>query len=283
MVSKEMKVCTVVRVVVGAAVPWLLGDGIGRGDTMIEDMTGTTGAELEGETDGTATAELLEDGTAAPLKLTGSGMIVSVTGVTPADETGVIVVVSVPIVNERENVGTMEMLELEAGGGCTASLEEASESGAAVLLLLKLGGAEVGTTWVPPIADVDVEAAFASDVLEDAADWDTGCVMVETKVDRIVEIEVVVCVYVVPEMVIVAVTGQIVVVWYMMSVVMISEATGAGELEGGVAVTEVDGDTALASAELEIATGEELKAVVDRTCEMVETKVARTVETVVVV
>jgi len=85
----EMRVCVVVKIVVGAAAPWLLGDGIGRGETMTEEITG-------------ATAEPVEIGTAAPLELTGSGMIVSVTGVTPADKTGVTVVVSVPIVNDRE-------------------------------------------------------------------------------------------------------------------------------------------------------------------------------------
>ena len=39
--------------------------------------------------------------------------------------------------------------------------------------------------------------------------------------------------YVVPEIVIVAVTGQIVVVWYTMSVVTISEPASATELEAG--------------------------------------------------
>ncbi|MCJ1322810.1 hypothetical protein MMC15_008160 [Xylographa vitiligo] len=185
-VWKETNVCVVVNMVVGATVPWLLGDGIGKGDTMTEDMTGTTGAELEGEVGGVATTGLLDAGTAALLELTGSGMIVSVIGVTPADETGVTVVVSVPIVNDRENVGTGEMLGEEAGG--------------------EAGGAADG-------AVLDVEAALASAVLEGAAGGDTGCVMVETKVDKMVEIEVVVCVYVVPEMVIVAVIGQMVVVW----------------------------------------------------------------------
>ncbi|MCJ1416313.1 hypothetical protein MMC32_002648 [Xylographa parallela] len=181
---------------VGPAVSWLPGDGIGRGDTMMEDMTGTTGPELEGEIGGGATAEVLEVGTAAPLELTGSGMIVSVMGVTPADETGVTVVVSVPIVNDRETVEMAEMLKLEAGGKAggagVALLEEAPDSGAAVLLLLKLTESELGTTEVSPTADVDVEAALASSVLEDAAGGDTAWVMVETKVDRIVEIEVVV-------------------------------------------------------------------------------------------
>ncbi|MCJ1435732.1 hypothetical protein MMC27_005107 [Xylographa pallens] len=188
--------------VVGPAVSRLLGDGTGRGDTMMEDMTGTTGPELEGEIGGGATAEMLEVGTAAPLELTGSGMIVSVMGVTPADETGVTVVVSVPIVNDRESVDMAEMLKLEAGGEAGeaggAVLEEAPESGAAVLLLLKPIGAEVRTTEVSPTADVDVEAALASAVLEIATGEEPNtvveadCEIVETKVERIVEMVVVV-------------------------------------------------------------------------------------------
>ncbi|MCJ1285922.1 hypothetical protein MMC26_005264 [Xylographa opegraphella] len=203
--------------VVGTAAPWLLGDGIGRGDTMIEDTAGTTDGEPEDETGGAATTEPLEVGTAAPLELTGSGMIVSVTGVTPADETGVTVVVSVPIVNDRKYVDAAKMLELEAGeeaGGASVSvLEEAPDSGAAVLLLLELIGTDPGTTEVSPTADVEIEAALARVVLEYAAEGGTAWVMVETTVERIVEIEVVVCVYVVPEMVIVVVIGQMVVVW----------------------------------------------------------------------
>jgi len=81
------------------------------------------------------------------------------------------------------------MLELEAEG---------KAGGAGVLLLLGITGTELGVTEGKTSTEVDVEAALASAELEivagdeaNAAD-DIGCVMVETKVDKIVEIVVVV-------------------------------------------------------------------------------------------
>ena len=82
-----------------------------------------------------------------------------------------------------------------------------------------------------------------------------------------------------------------------MSVVTISEEAGTAELEDRpesgaavllllgieVATEEVDVEAALASTELEIATGEEPNTVEDADCEIVETKVEKIVEIVVVI
>ena len=71
----------------------------------------------------------------------------------------------------------------------TGELEDRPERGAAVPLL---PGIEVATEEGVTTVEVDVEAALASAELEIAAAVDIGCKMVETKVERIVEIVVVV-------------------------------------------------------------------------------------------
>ena len=209
-VWNEIRVWVVVIKVVGAAAPWLVADGIGRGETMTEEMTGMTEEALEGELGRGVIAGMLEVGIAAPPELTGSGTIVSVIGVTPADEIGVATVVSRPIVNDRETVGTTKKLELVAGCGAgevgmlllllkgTAVFESGPDSGAAVLLLAAAAGTELEITEGITTAIDDVEATVGDADLEDAAReepgivGDTDCVMVEIKVDKIVEMVVVV-------------------------------------------------------------------------------------------